>query len=615
MALTRDIKYINRDFDDLRTRLIEFSKTYFPNTYNDFSPSSPGMMFMEMSAYVGDVLSFYLDNQIQETFIQYARQTNNLYELAYLLGYKPKVTTAATVQLDFYQQVPAIAGSPDYNYALQIGQNAIIQSTANTGITFLTQDTVDFSISSSQSPTEVSIYQISSGVPQSFLLKKTVPAISATINTATFSFGVPEQFSTVTIEDTNIIGILDITDSDGNTWYEVSHLGQDLIYDSIKNTNTNNPNYSTNSNVPFLLQTKQIQRRFATRFLNQTTLQLQFGAGTTSDTDEEITPNLNNIGLGLPFQQDKLTTAFSPTNFIFTNTYGIAPSNTTLTVRYLTGGGVASNVAQGVLTTIASANINFVNGTLPNNATAQSIFNSVAVNNPAAASGGQDGDSIEEIKQNSLSTFQNQLRTVTADDYTLRVLSLPPQYGTVAKAYTEAQKAESINFGDNPATLDLYVLSYDSNKNLTTASTQLKNNLRTYLSQYRMVNDSVNIKDAFVINIEVEFEIITYPNFNNNEILATCIQEVQNYFSIDDWQINEPILLKDLYITLDQIAGVQTVKNIKINNKTGESLGYSNYSYDVQGATIDNVIYPSIDPMIFEVKYCLLYTSPSPRDS
>ena len=603
MALTRDIKYINRDFDDLRTRLIEFSKTYFPNTYNDFSPSSPGMMFMEMSAYVGDVLSFYLDNQIQETFIQYARQTNNLYELAYLLGYKPKVTTAATVQLDFYQQVPAIAGSPDYNYALQIGQNAIIQSTANTGITFLTQDTVDFSISSSQSPTEVSIYQISSGVPQSFLLKKTVPAISATINTATFSFGVPEQFSTVTIEDTNIIGILDITDSDGNTWYEVSHLGQDLIYDSIKNTNTNNPNYSTNSNVPFLLQTKQIQRRFATRFLNQTTLQLQFGAGTTSDTDEEITPNLNNIGLGLPFQQDKLTTAFSPTNFIFTNTYGIAPSNTTLTVRYLTGGGVASNVAQGVLTTIASANINFVNGTLPNNATAQSIFNSVAVNNPAAASGGQDGDSIEEIKQNSLSTFQNQLRTVTADDYTLRVLSLPPQYGTVAKAYTEAQKAESINFGDNPATLDLYVLSYDSNKNLTTASTQLKNNLRTYLSQYRMVNDSVNIKDAFVINIEVEFEIITYPNFNNNEILATCIQEVQNYFSIDDWQINEPILLKDLYITLDQIAGVQTVKNIKINNKTGESLGYSNYSYDVQGATIDNVIYPSIDPMIFEVKY------------
>lgn len=603
MALTRDIKYINRDFDDFRTRLIEFSKTYFPNTYNDFSPSSPGMMFMEMSAYVGDVLSFYLDNQIQETFIQYARQTNNLYELAYLLGYKPKVTTAATVQLDFYQQVPAIAGSPDYNYALQIGQNAVIQSTANPGVTFLTQDTLDFSVSSSQSPTEVSIYQISSGVPQSFLLKKSIPAISATINTTTFSFGTPEQFPTVTIEAGDIIGILDIVDSDGNIWYEVSHLGQDLIYDSIKNTNTNNPNFSTNSNVPFLLQTKQVQRRFATRFLNATTLQLQFGAGTTSDTDEEITPNPNNVGLGLPFQQDKLTTAFSPTNFIFTNTYGIAPSNTTLTVRYLTGGGVASNVSQGVLTTISSANVSFVNGTLPSNATAQTTFNSLAVNNPAAASGGQDGDSIEEIRQNTLSTFQNQLRTVTADDYTLRVLSLPPQYGTVAKAYTEAQKAENINFGDNPATLDLYVLSYDSNKNLTQASTQLKNNLRTYLSQYRMINDSVNIKDAFVINIGVEFEIITYPNFNSSEVLAACIQEVQNYFNIDDWQINEPILLKDLYIALDQIAGVQTVKNIRVTNKTGESLGYSNYSYDVAGATIDNVVYPSIDPMIFEVKY------------
>ena len=603
MAIKRDIKYINRDFNDFRTRLTEFAKTYFPNTYNDFTPSSPGMMFMEMSSYVGDVLSFYLDNQIQETFIQYARQTNNLYELAYLLGYKPKVTTAATVQLDFYQQVPAASGAPDYNYVLQIGENAVIQSTADPNITFITQDIIDFSTSSSLSPTETSIYQISAGVPQSYLLKKSVNAISATINTATFSFGIPEQFPTVTISDANIIGILDIIDSDGNIWYQVDHLGQDLVYDSVRNTNVNNPNFSTDSNVPFLLQTKQVQRRFASRFLNETTLQLQFGAGNTGDNDEEIIPNPNNVGLGLPFEKDKLTTAFSPTNFIFTNTYGIAPSNTTLTVRYLTGGGVAANVSEGVLTTISTADINFLNSNLPDNATTQAIFNSVAVNNPAAASGGQDGDSIEEIRQNTLSSFQNQLRTVTAEDYTLRALSLPPQYGTVAKAHATAQKLENILPGETPATLDLYVLGYDSNKKLTNTSTALKNNLRTYLSQYRVLNDSISIKDGYVVNIGVNFEIITYPDYNGNEVLTSCITLLQDYFNVDKWQINEPILLKDLYTTLDQIEGVQTVKNVEIVNKAGSDLGYSNYSYDVKGATVNNTVYPSIDPMIFEVKY------------
>ena len=601
MAIKRDIKYINRDFNDFRTRLTEFARTYFPNTYNDFTPSSPGMMFMEMSSYVGDVLSFYLDNQIQETFIQYARQTNNLYELAYLLGYKPKVTTAATVQLDFYQQLPATSGNPDYDYALQIGENAIIQSTADPNITFITQGTVDFSTSSSLSPTETSIYQISAGVPQSYLLKKSINAISATINTTTFSFGAPEQFSTVTIADDNIIGILDITDSDGNIWYQVDHLGQDLVYDSVKNTNVNNPSFSTDSNVPFLLQTKQVQRRFASRFLNETTLQLQFGAGTAADNDEEITPNPNNVGLGLPFEKDKLTTAFSPTNFIFTNTYGIAPSNTTLTVRYLTGGGVQSNVDAGVLNQLSDANITFTENNPGNTSLAQSTFDSLAVLNNTKATGGQDGDSIEELRQNSLAAFQNQLRTVTKDDYILRALSMPAVYGTVSKAYTEAQTLENLLPGETPDLLALYILSYTSAKKLTEASGDLKTNLKTYLSQYRMIGDSVKIKDAFIVNIGVDFEIVTYPNSNDNEVLLECINEITNYFNIDNWQINEPILLKDLFIALDKIEGVQTVKNITIKNLTGGE--YSNYSYDVQGATVDNVVYPSIDPMIFEVKY------------
>tara|TARA_B100001063_G_C16733500_1_gene540653 strand:- start:531 stop:1121 length:591 start_codon:yes stop_codon:yes gene_type:complete len=191
----RDIKYLNRDFTDFRNRLIEFTQTYFPNTYNDFSPASPGMLMMEQSAYVGDVLSFYLDNQIQENFLQYARQTNNIFELAYMFGYKPKTTSVAQVDVDFFQQLPAktVDGVtvPDYDYALTIPENTSIGATTRGDVNFIIQDKIDFSFSSSQDPTEISIYQISGDTPQYYLLKKTRKAISSTINTTTYSFGNP----------------------------------------------------------------------------------------------------------------------------------------------------------------------------------------------------------------------------------------------------------------------------------------------------------------------------------------------------------------------------------------------------------------------------------------
>lgn len=603
----RNITYINKDFSELRASLVDYARTYFPTTYNDFTPASPGMMFMEMAAYVGDVLSFYLDNQIQENYLQYARQTNNLYELAYMFGYKPNVTQVATTAIDFYQQVPALlSGStyvPDFSYALFIDSNAIIKSTSNSNISFLVEEPVDFSVSSSGDPTSVSIFSVSGVNPTYYLLKKTRKASSATINTTTFSFGAPVPFSTVEIKGEKIVGILDITDqTTGDKWYEVDYLAQETVFDSIKNTNTNDPNLSQYSgDTPYILQLKLIQRRFATRFLDSTTLQLQFGSGTTADNDAEIIPNPNNVGLGLPFGQSKLTTAFSPSNFIFTNTYGIAPSNTTLTVRYLVGGGVISNVPSNDLTNI-TGNIQFLNSNL-NGTTANTIFNSLAVTNPIAADGGGDGDSIEEIRQNASANFASQLRNVTQDDYLVRALSMPAKYGVVSKAYIEPTKAQSISAGESQSVLDLYILSYNVNNQLTTASPALKQNLTTYLSQYRMVNDSVNIKDGFIINIGVNFSIIVLPNFNSNDVLTRCITALKDFFTIDKWAINEPIVLRDLYILLDAIEGVQTVQNITITNQSGEDLGYSKYAYDIKAATQNNVVYPSLDPSIFEVKY------------
>ena len=601
MAVNRDIKYINKDFNEFRSQLLNYAQTYFPNTYTDFTPSSPGVMFMEMASYVGDVLSFYLDNQIQENFLQYARQSNNLYELAYMFGYKPKVTGLATVDIDFYQLIPSKTVGldivPDYDYALYIDANTQISSRTST-TKFIIEDPIDFTISSSSDPTTISVAQVSGGSPTYYLLKKTRRAISGTINSTSFSFGSPVEFSTVTLNGTDIAGIIDITDSDGNIWYEVDHLAQELVFDGIKNTNINDPNnYQNSDDTPYILQTKQVQRRFTTRFVNPTILQLQFGSGNPADNDENVIPNPSNVGLGLPFEKNKLTTAYSPTNFIFTNTYGIAPSNTTLTVRYLTGGGVGANVNANDLTVLNTNTIRFLKNNL-NSTTAQYIFNSVASNNEAAASGGQDGDSIEEIRQNTISNYSTQLRNVTADDYLVRALSMSPRYGTVAKAYTEKPKADDAN-----TTLDLYVLSYNSNGNLTTASTTLKNNLKTYINQYRMIGDTISIKDAFIINIACDFEIITLPNYNSNEVIFRCITTLQNYFDINNWQINQPIILRDITVLLDNIEGVQTVNKVNITNKAGTTSGYSQYAYDIAGATQKNIIYPSLDPSIFELKY------------
>jgi hypothetical protein len=610
-GVNRNIKYINRDFSELRTNLIDFAKIYFPNTVTDFSPASPSTMFIEMAAYVGDVMAFYTDNQIQENFTQYARQFNNLYDLAYMMGYKPQVTGVSVVDLDVYQTVPSVYDStlgqnvPDYRYTLIIPQNTAVNNTIFSTIPFLTQDVVDFSKSSSFDPTTVSVYQIEGDQPKSFLLKKTVKAISAQINTLNLPIGDPVKFETIEISNNNIIGILDITDTEGNEWYEVDYLAQETIFESVKNTNPfSDPNAQSDaSQVPYILQLKKVPRRFVSRFINPTTLQLQFGAGTTNDVDEVIIPNPDNVGLGLPSIQSKLTTAFSPSNFLFTKTYGIAPSNTTLTVRYLTGGGLGSNVPARSLTSFASnANIVFTTSNL-DSTLAQNTFNSLAVTNLNASSGGNNGDSETDLRYNSLANYAAQLRSVTQEDYLVRALSMPSLYGSIAKAYIEPTKLENLLPGEIPSSLDLYILAFDQNKNLTLATPTLKQNLSTYLSQYRIINDSIRIRDAFIINIGVDFEILVLPNFNSNEVLTQCINELITYFNVNNSQINQVIFLNELYSLLNGVKGVQNVKNISITNKVGESLGYSKYAYDIKGATSNNVVYPSQDPSIFEVKF------------
>ena len=612
MANTPDIKYFNKDFTNLKQDLINYARTYFQNSYTDFSPSSPGNMFMEMAAYVGDILSFYTDNQLQETLLLYAQERKNIIALAYALGYRPKVTSASSVNLSIYQLLPSDALSnfdPDYRYVLNVEKNAVIRSISNPSITFITQDSVNFGFSSSFDPTDITIYQYYANTtdPQYYLLKKQVKAISGQIKTTTFNFGNPEQFPTVTINEPNIIEVMSIVDSDNNQWYEVPYLAQDTIFDETLNLSINEPNYYTESDKSrFLLRLKKVDRRFVTRFDDDNNLMLEFGSGVTSTPDEVIIPNPDNVGMGLVDGISKMFMAYDPSNFQYTNEYGIAPSNIELTVTYLVGGGVESNlpiddigVAISTNTSINSYNLN------------QSIIDivqaSVRFNNNEPSSGGGPGETTEEIRLQTLANFPTQNRNVTKADYLIRTLSMPSKYGYINKAYVTqdylvANDTDKQNFiNNNPLALSIYILSNNLEGKLDRASIVTKQNLKTYLSYNKMMSDAIIIKDAYFINIKVNFDISILPAYNSQDILTNCINILKDYFNINKWQINQPIIYSDIYNLIGSIKGVQSVLKVNIDNLSGGN--YSSYSYDIVSATKQGVVYPSLDPMIFEVRY------------
>lgn len=601
-----DIKYLNKDFSTFKTDLIEYAKSYYPTVYNDFNQASPGSMFIEMASYVGDVLSFYLDNQIQETFLQYSKQKNNLYTMAYMMGYRPKVTSAALVKLDVFQTVPTkdIGGLqyPDWDYALIVNPGMVVKSNIDNAISFYVPNKIDFTTSSSFDDTTVTVYDYDgSGVPQNFLLKKTVDAISGTVKTTSITFGSPQRYSTIELTDQNIISVINVVDSSGNYWSEVPYLAQDKIQNPVKNTAINYPSLYQNGNqVPYILEKISVPRRFTARFKTNENLVLEFGPGINSVADSAIIPNPSVVGLGSTTGSNTINTAFDPTNFVTTQTYGLAPSNTTLTITYLVGGGAEYNVLSNQLTIPTSFTVTGVN---------TSKQSTLVTNNPEPASGGGDGDTLEELRMNSMAEFSSQMRAVTQDDYLVRALAMPSKYGKISKAYVTKDDATFVNYlsadpsNKDQLTVSLYVLSLNSTGNLEAPTNALLQNLQNYLADYRMLTDSVKVKQAYVINIGCNFDIVIRPNFNGQDVVARCLTQLKDFFAIDNWQINEPIVLSDLYTLLDTVEGVQTVRKVEIVNKTGLSTGYSKYAYDISGATLNGTIYPSLDPSIFEVKY------------
>lgn len=630
---SKEIKYLGRDFNSIKQGLVDFVKNYYPNTHNDFNEASPGMMFLELVAYVGDTLNYYIDSQFKESLLLQATERRNVLAIAATMGYKPKISVPSTVDLDVFQLLPSagtgVNAQPDMRYALRIAPGMQAQSAVSdliesnftqvgeniSAIDFFVQEAVDFSINTADDPVEFTVYSVDlDGNPEYYLAKKKANAISAILQTQEVIVTAPTKFFKFKIpfndiETPNYIGIDSVIDSDGNTWTEVPYLAQDTVFEAVTNTAFNDPDAAVfDDQIPYLLKLKKTPRRFVTRILDDG-IEVQFGSGISDASDEDLLPTPENIGLNLPTGKIDIDQSIDPNAPGITKSYGIAPSNTTLTVSYLVGGGTRSNVNSNTITNLTGVDTNTLS--FPSNTATLNtiILNSIAANNPRPAVGGRSEETLEEIRQNAIKQLSSQNRAVTRDDYMIRALAMPPKFGSITKVFITPDEQNNLLTSEvqdtvvNPLAMNLYVLGYDSNKNITVANTAIKENLKTYISQYRMLTDSINIRDAFVVNIQVNFDIIPFRDQNANEVLLRCVNALKDYFNIDRWQINQPVIYTEIFNLLQRQSGVQTVTKVIINNLNDSSLGYSNIFYGIQQATKNGIIYPSLDPMIFEVKY------------
>ena len=473
----------------------------------------------------------------------------------------------------------------------------------------------------------------SGNVPTEFKLTKKAIVKSGQRKSETFTFTSAKKFDKLVLSEPNVTEVISVTDSNGNNWYQVPYLAQDTVYEDEENSTTNDPNLAQYANdTPYLLKLIKTSKRFSTN-IRGTDLktELLFGAGISDNPDEEIIPNPDSVGSSLGVGVSKIDETFDPSNFLKTKTFGLAPSNTTLTVKYNHGGDVEHNVISNTITN--SSDVTFtITGDNLNSTKKTTAEESLSFTNPKPASGGSGEEPIEAIRLNAASIFNAQGRSVTQKDYITRIYSLPQKYGNIAKAFIvqdeQLEKAtetyvdsvtgevienENVSINPNPLALNMYVLGYDANKKLMAVNRAVKENLKIYLSQYRMVTDAINIKNAYIINIGVRFNIITKRGFNKNDILFRAIQKVKDYFKTDKWQIGQPIVLSDIAYQISLVDGVASIvppdhnnpnKDIVcIENKHLVSSEYSGNIYDMSSASKDGVVYPSLDPSIFEVKY------------
>ena len=621
----KQVKYLNKDFSDFKKSLIEFTKFYFSDTYQDFSDASPGSIFLDLSSYIGDVLSYYTDHSFKENLLAHAEEKENLVSLAQGFGYKPRLVTPAFCTVSMSALIPADSeGNLETKYLPRfLSGTSFAVSTQNDVGTFITQDVCDFGDATSRDVRPFSLQ--ATGLPDFYLVSKPIKTISGTEKSIERVITTPTKFLKIEVPGANVVDIKSVVDAEGNTWNQVDNLSQDYIFQDIV------ASPSSTDVVPFYkLKTIKTNRRFVVRLNRNLKTELIFGGGTGDLSDVYENPDYKSV-YDENYLQNMTNVALDTLNFTTGNSFGLAPGNTTLTITYRVAGGVTSNVGSGLINKIS--NLSTGNETrilsTADQAVYRTMLSSVTVTNDEAASGGGSPPSVEQIRQSAMGYINAQGRIVTSTDYEKRVLSMPAKYGTVHKAFVikddainavvkytkeEQQGIESIDpeddinyVDDSPinTNINLYVMGLDSNNRLSTINNSVKLNIKQFLKGYRILTERINIVDAFRVSIGINYSIVVYKGSNTTDTLVRCTDTIRKYFNIDDWQINQPIIKDDLLVKIANVDGVQSVTTLTVVNKHQQQDGsdYAIYKYNIAANTKDRVIYPSADPCIFELRY------------
>ncbi len=602
MAKKNDLitTYVDFDFESSKRRLIDNINTYFSGVIGDTDDSTAVSMLLNIVATSHDSLSYLINRNFNETFLQSAVELKNVYKRAKFLGYKPKGKKASIVDLSVFVQVPAKTLSsgevvPDSQYMPVLKKNS--QAIGPNNIFFETLDDVDFSNEKSVMPYigplefTASIIDDTTKLPTSFILKKQVEAVSLKTKSETFSIGSFESFKKITINDDDVLEVISIVDSSDNEWTEVEYLAQDFVFESKKNFDDDS------LYVPYILKIQNVPRRYITDY-NPITKKTSiiFGSGDGQSLDSDLIPNVGDLAIPLYGKSSFSSISIDPQNFLKTKSMGIGPSNTILNVTYRVGGGISSNVPERSIDSFSNANIEFKFDGLDSSKTT-SVRQSIDCINYLPSSRGDDEESIDDIKQNSAAFFASQSRCVTPEDFVVRALSIPEKFGSVFRAYVDKSVLNSIG-------VNLYVLSKNENNNLITASRTLKNNLKRYLSKFKLPGVGIDILDVDIINIGCRFNILTTDEFNRSEVKIRCINKLINFFNIKNWQIKQPIIISELKASIQEIKGVISIFDLEFFNAVGlkNGLSYSNVQFDIISNIKNGILYCPRNS-IFEVKY------------
>jgi len=592
----RTRSYLAKDFDSIRSQLLNYARLYYPNRIQDFSETSLGGVFLDLAAYTGDIMSFYLDHQYNELSSETAVETTNIERLIRTSGVKIVGSSPATAEVTVFIEVPSVV---DANSAIVPLKSALPIVKANT--TFLSTDGVSFTLLSDvdfckkradgKYAAEIKVGKISgNGTPITFLMAATGLCISGKETTESFSLSGFIPFRAITLSETNVTDIINAYDSEGNVYYEVSSLTDDVVYRNVLNLSKDSEEISN------ALKVIPAPYRFITSTnLSSRNVSLILGGGEDSSIEDDVVPDPSDFAISLPYSKTFSRTSINPLKLLNTRTLGVYSANSTLSVTYRYGGGLSHNAAPNTINSVQTLSIAFpLNPSLD---VISSVRSSLGVTNREQATGGEDAPTIDDLRSLIPSARNSQERIVTREDLLARVYSLPSNFGRVFRAAVRSNP-------NNPIVTQLHVICRDKNSKLIHASDTLKENLRKYLTPYRMITDAIEILDVPIVNLELNFDIVIDPSLNGQIVIQNVLSNLIFQLQTKNFSIDHPIVIADIQNLIYNTIGVISVTNIRFNNLAGNinNLTYSNYSHDIKINTVKNIIYPPPGGM-FEFKY------------